>query len=95
MEDLRATADLLNMGFAHDPPMGVNHLAWYYHQNPTGRAAVGQAHDEGRLVGNYALVPLRFRSATGPAIVLGLGVDLSVDPAARGSGAYRRTVEDS
>ena len=95
MEDLRATADLLNMVFAHDPPMGVNHLAWYYHQNPTGRAAVGQAHDEGRLVGNYALVPLRFRSATGPAIVLGLGGDLSVHPAARGSGAYRRTVEDS
>ena len=95
MEDLRATADLLNTVFAHDPPMGVSHLAWYYHQNPTGRAAIGQAHDEGRLVGNYALVPLRFRSATGPAIVLGLGVDLSVHPAARGSGAYRRTVEDS
>ena len=95
MEDLRATADLLNTVFAHDPPMGVSHLAWYYHQNPTGRAAVGQAHDEGRLVGNYALVPLRFRSATGPALVLGLGVDLSVHPAARGSGAYRRTVEDS
>jgi len=95
VEDLRATADLLNTVFAHDPPMGVSHLAWYYHQNPTGRAAIGQAHDEGRLVGNYALVPLRFRSATEPAIVLGLGVDLSVDPAARGSGAYRRAVEDS
>jgi len=95
VEDLRATADLLNTVFAHEPPIGISHLVWYYQQNPTGQAAVGQAHDQGRLVGNYALVPLRFRSATGPALVLGLGVDLSIHPKARGSGAYRRTVEDS
>jgi len=93
--DLGPTADLLNLVFGFQPPIDAGHLDWYYRRNPEGRASVGRAHDDDRLVGNYALVPLHLHAADGPTIRLGLGVDLSTHPDARGSGAFRRTVEDS
>jgi len=93
--DLRPTADLLNLVFDFQPPIGSEHLNWYYRGNPHGRASVGRAYDHDQLVGNYALVPLRFHSSHGPELRLGLGVDLSTRPDSRGTGAFRRTVEDS
>ena len=93
--ELRRTADLLNHVFEHADPLTVESLRWYYHENPAGAAAVGRVEDAGRRIGNYALVPNRFRSISGEERVLGVGVDLAVDPDARGSGAFRRTVEDS
>ena len=78
--DLRPTADLLNLVFGFQPPIESNHLDWYYRDNPNGRASVGRAYDDGRLVGNYALVPLQFQSGHGPDLRLGLGVDLSTHP---------------
>ncbi len=95
MSDLRPTADLLNLVFGFDPPIGVDHLAWYYRGNPEGTASVGRVDDGDRQVGNYSLVPLRFHARTGPDLRLGLGVDLATHPDARGTGAFRRTVEDS
>ena len=95
MEDLDPTVTLLNEVFGFDPPIGVDHLEWYYRGNPEGPAAVGRVDADGRQVGNYALIPIRFQSADGRDIRLGLGVDLCVHPDARGSGTYRRTVEDS
>jgi hypothetical protein len=95
VEDLNPTVTLLNEVFGFDPPIGVDHLEWYYRGNPEGPAAVGRVDADGRQVGNYALIPLKFRSADGREIRLGLGVDLCVHPDARGSGTYRRTVEDS
>jgi GNAT superfamily N-acetyltransferase len=95
MTVLAATADLLNDVFAPDPPLQPGELSWYYDENPEGRAAVGRVVDRGRQLGNYALVPLRFEEAEGSTVRLGLGVDLAVHPDARGSGAFRRTVENS
>ena len=95
MSDLSATADLLNDVFAPDPPVEPDELSWYYDGNPEGQAAVGRFTEGGRQLGNYALVPLRFDSSDGSMVRLGLGVDLAVHPDARGSGAFRRTVEDS
>ena len=95
MSDLRATADLLNLVFGFDPPICNDHLSWYYRDNPEGTASVGRVDDGNRQLGNYSLVPLRFHARTGPDVRLGLGVDLATHPAARGTGAFRRTVEDS
>ena len=97
--DLTPTADLLNLVFGFHPPIGSDLLNWYYRENPEGVASVGTARDDGRLVGNYALVPIRFHAADGSDpgrdLRLGLGVDLSTHPHVRGTGAFRRTVEDS
>ena len=93
--ELQRTADLLNHVFEHADPLTVESLRWYYDENPAGAAAVGRVEDGDRRIGNYALVPNRFRSTSGEERVLGVGVDLAVDPDARGSGAFRRTVEDS
>jgi GNAT superfamily N-acetyltransferase len=95
MTDLGTTADLLNDVFSPDPPIQADELDWYYEQNPEGRAAVGRVTEGDRQLGNYALVPLRFDGADGSVVRLGLGVDLAVHPDARGTGAFRRTVEDS
>ena len=97
--DLTPTADLLNLVFGFQPAIGSGYLDWYYRGNPEGPASVGNAHDDGRLVGNYALIPLRFHTArssgTSRVLRLGLGVDLSTHPESRRTGAFRRTVEDS
>ena len=95
--DLTPTADLLNLAFGFHPPIGSDLLNWYYRENPEGAASVGTARDNGLLVGNYALVPIRFHAAAGSDpgrdLRLGLGVDLSTHPHVRGTGAFRRTVE--
>jgi len=93
--DLRPTVDLLNLVFAFDPPVDVDHLAWYYRANPEGVASVGRVDDDDRQVGNYSLVPVRLHARSGPDVRLGLGVDLATHPDARGTGTFRRTVEDS
>ena len=93
--ELRRTATLLNHVVEHADPLTVSSLRWYYDENPAGRAAGGRVEEDGKRLGNYALIPNRFRSVTGEERVLGIGVDLAVDPDARGSGAFRRTVEDS
>lgn len=93
--DLVATARLLNEVFAPAPPFGTEELDWYYYLNPAGPASVGEAFDGDRKVGNYTLIPLDFDHPDGRTARLGLGVDLSVHPDARGTGAYRRTVEHS
>lgn len=93
--ELQRTADLLNLVFAHSAPLTVPSLRWYYDENPAGHAAVGRVEEGNRRLGNYALVPNLYRSVTGEERVLGVGVDLAVDPVARGSGIFRRTVEDS
>lgn len=93
--ELRRTADLLNEVFDHDPPLTVDALRWYYEQNPVGPAAVGAVEQDGRRLGNYALIPQRFASPGGEVRVLGVGVDLAVSPEARGGGVFRRTVEDA
>jgi GNAT superfamily N-acetyltransferase len=89
-----ATAALLNEVFGLDPPLGAEDLTWYYDRNPTGVASVGRVEDAGRRLGNYALVPTRFRRGD-EELTLGLGVDLAVLPEARGAGTFRRTVEDA
>ena len=66
--DLGPTADLLNLVFGFQPPIGSDHLDWYYRRNPHGRASVGRAYDDGRLVGNYALVPTQFQSNHGSSL---------------------------
>lgn len=93
--ELERTAALLNQVFEHSDPLTVASLRWYYDQNPAGLAAVGRVEENDKRIGNYALIPNRYRSITGEERTLGVGVDLAVDPDARGSGAFRRTVEDS
>ena len=93
--ELQRTATLLNHVFEHADPLTVASLRWYYDENPAGEAAVGRVEEDGKRLGNYALIPNRYRSIAGEERVLGVGVDLAVDPDARGSGAFRRTVEDS
>ncbi len=93
--ELERTAALLNHVFEHSDPLTVSSLRWYYDLNPVGQAAVGRVEEGEKRIGNYALIPNRYRSISGEERVLGVGVDLAVDPDARGSGAFRRTVEDS
>lgn len=88
------TAVLLNEVFGHEPPTTAAEIRWYYDGNPAGVAAVGRVEEGGRRLGNYALVPFRLRDGE-RELTLGLGVDLSVHPDARGSGTFRRTVEDA
>ena len=95
MDELERTANLLNEVFTVDPPYSPEGLCWYYDENPVGPAAVGRVDDGTTRTGNYALVPQAFRDAAGRAVVLGLGVDLAVAPAARGAGTFRRTVVDA
>ncbi len=60
--------------------------------------AAGEAGEVGEHVGNYALIPLSLeREVSGVVerVVVGVGIDLAVAPEARGSGTFRRTVEDS
>ena len=94
-EELGRTAALLNAVFEPDSAFTVESLRWYYEDNPNGPAAVGRVETDGRRIGNYALVPHRFVDPECHEIVLGIGVDLAVDPEARGGGVFRRTVEDS
>ena len=93
--ELARTAELLNGVFAHAHPLTVDALRWYYDDNPVGAAAVGRVEEGDRRLGNYALIPQVFESIAGERRVLGLGVDLAVDPDARGAGTFRRTVEDA
>lgn len=93
--ELGSTAALLNAVFAHEHPLTVESLRWYYQDNPVGPAAVGHVDDGASRLGNYALVPQVFVDERGERRVLGVGVDLAVDPEARGGGVFRRTVEDA
>ena len=93
--ELARLADLLNEVFDPHPPASVDALRWYYDENPVGRASVGRVEEGDRRLGNYALIPQVFERLGHPDRRLGVGVDLSVSPDARGSGAFRRTVEDS
>lgn len=94
-DELARTAALLNQVFEHEDPLTIDALRWYYDENPAGRAAVGRVEADGRRLGNYALIPNTFVAPSGERRVLGVGVDLAVDPEARGSGTFRTTVEDS
>lgn len=93
--ELARAAAMLNRVFDHDPPLDVAALRWSYDESPFGAAAVGRVEDDGSRLGNYALAPLRFGDGAGRRLTLGVGIDLAVDPDARGSGTFRRTVEDS
>ena len=95
MDQLQPTADLLNLVFAYDPPIGIDQLSWYYRDNPEGFASIGRVDKVGLQVGNYSLVPTRLESRTQGELRLGLGVDLATHPQYRGAGTFRRTVEDS
>ena len=95
VDELLPTAELLNLVFGFDPPIGVRHLAWQYLDNPEGAASVGRVHAGERQVGNYSLIPLRFQARSAPELRLGLGVDLATHPQSRGTSVFRRTVEDS
>jgi GNAT superfamily N-acetyltransferase len=89
------TAAMLNHVFTLDPPLQPDDVRWYYDENPAGPAAVGRVEEDGARLGNYALVPLPLASGDGTRITLGVGVDLAVDPDARGKGTFRATVEDA
>lgn len=93
--ELLRAAQLLNGVFDHEDSLTVESLRWYYDENPIGPAAVGRVEIGDQRVGNYALIPQRFLSTEGESRILGIGVDLAVDPESRGSGTFRKTVEDS
>jgi len=86
---------LLQKVFPHAGFYSDEYLQWYYRDNPVGEAAIGQVAVEDVRAANYALVPQRFVAPGKPDLVLGIGVDLAVDPDFRGSGTFRRCVEDS
>lgn len=91
--DLAAVVELLREVFPDPERFTIERLRWSYRNHPLGPAAVGRDHDrDGRQVGNYALVPLRLTDGR-RSLLLGLGIDLAVSPSARGSGAFRHTVE--
>jgi GNAT superfamily N-acetyltransferase len=89
------TVAMLNHVFTFEPPLRVEDLRWYYDENPAGAASVGRVEEDGKRLGNYALIPTSLADGHGRAITLGLGVDLGVDPDARGKGTFRATVENA
>jgi GNAT superfamily N-acetyltransferase len=89
------TQRLLSGVFAFEPPLSPADIAWYYDDNPLGRAPIGRVERDGQRLGNYALIPLEAASGDGACVRLGVGVDLAVAADARGSGTFRATVEDA
>jgi Acetyltransferase (GNAT) domain len=66
-DELLATNELLNAELPdarYDPD--ARYLRWLYEENPLGPAYQRFAHENGVLVGHYALVPQNYRDATGP-----------------------------
>lgn len=91
---LTAIGRLLTDVFMFDPPVGAAHLRWQYLENPEGVAGIGMVAEDGYHLGNYALVPLSLERQA-KRIVVGIGIDLAVAEKARGTGTFRRTVEDA
>jgi GNAT superfamily N-acetyltransferase len=93
--DIDDIAALLRAVFPKAFWLTPRYLRWLYLGNPEGSAVGFNAHDEsGRLVGHYAVVPMRavFR-AGGEPIHGALSLNSAVSEAARGRGLFVRLAE--
>ena len=64
-DDHRRNTELLNSELPDPRFDGPDYLAWLYDENPDGTGFTGQRDEEGVRVAHYALVPQRYRSASG------------------------------
>jgi predicted N-acetyltransferase YhbS len=93
--DIDDIAALLHDVFPKAFWLTPRYLRWLYLGNPEGRAIGFNAHDEsGRLVGHYAVVPMRavFR-AGGEPITGALSLNSAVSETVRGRGLFVRLAE--
>jgi predicted N-acetyltransferase YhbS len=86
-DDSEALRDLFTVVFGRD--RGQEHPAWKFDRNPAGPPVLALAEHEGRVVGQYALWPVRLR--VGKEVLLGAqSLDTMTHPDYRGQGMFPR-----
>lgn len=60
---------------------------WQFCENPAGEPLIALAEDQGRIVGQYAVIPTRFR-VQGREVSLALSCDTMIDPAYQRRGLF-------
>lgn len=63
----RRNTELLDAELPDPRFADADYLAWLYDENPEGGGFTGSRDEDGVRVAHYALVPQRYRDATGPA----------------------------
>lgn len=93
--DIDSIAALLHEVFRGQSYMTPRFLRWLYRENPDGQAIGFNAHGEsGRLVGHYAVIPMRavFRAGEEPGVG-SLSLNTAVAEEARGRGLFVELAE--
>lgn len=91
-EDAPALRELFQVVFGHD--RGEEHHSWKFDANPAGPPVLAVAEDEGRLVGQYALWPVRL--AVGSEVLLGAqSLDTMTHPDYRGQGMFTTLAKEA
>jgi GNAT superfamily N-acetyltransferase len=91
MSDVSGIVRLLNIVFKPTCPFTEEWWLWKYQNNPAGfwgeRGDTWIAEDKGKIVGHYAVIPLRIKIDSGTAIA-GQSVDTAVHPEYRRMGIF-------
>ncbi|GAA4386358.1 hypothetical protein GCM10023153_00030 [Ornithinibacter aureus] len=91
-EDASALQEPFHVVFAHD--RGEEHHSWKFDANPAGPPVLAVAEDDGRLVGQYALWPVRL--AVGSEVLLGAqSLDTMTHPDYRGQGMFTTLAKEA
>ncbi len=70
-----------------DDPRGKEYFDWLYKKNPAGKANIWVARAEGRIIGQYIVLPLRVYSS-GAEFLAAVSVNTMIHKDYRGLGAY-------
>lgn len=90
--DASALRELFLVVFGHD--RGEEHHSWKFDANPAGPPVLAVAEDDGRLVGQYALWPVRL--AVGSEVLLGAqSLDTMTHPDYRGQGMFTTLAKEA
>ena len=69
------------------------YLGWFYRDNPRGEALDENEDDEaGNRIGHYAVIPTRYRTATGPTPFI-FSSNVATSPTVRRGGLFRTMAE--
>lgn len=91
-EDAEGLKALFREVFGHDRAEG--HYEWKFGDNPAGPPIVSVAQDGDRIVGQYALWPMKLR--LGPEVILGAqSLDTMTHPSYRGQGMFTRLAKEA
>ena len=90
--DLSQLVTLSESVYGYSPDgSSKDYFHWLYHENPRGKAIVGNAECRGELVGHYAVVPIRIWLG-GQERIAGLGVNARTKREFQGRAIFARLV---